>query len=108
MGQLDGKIAIITGASRGIGKAIAIRLASEGASVVLAAKTVDPNPRLPGTLEDVRKEIVDLGGKAFVQATDVREDDRVLAVRPDSHPSKSRNSQAPMFQRRSTRRGRWL
>jgi citronellol/citronellal dehydrogenase len=80
LGQLDGKIAIVTGASRGIGRAIAIRLASEGASVVLASKTVDPNPKLPGTLAEVQKEITDRGGKAFVQPTDVREDDQIRAL----------------------------
>ncbi|MEO8874455.1 MAG: SDR family oxidoreductase [Polyangiaceae bacterium] len=80
MGKLEGKIAIVTGASRGIGKAIAVRLAKEGAKVVLASKTTEPNPKLPGTLDDVRKEIEAAGGKAYVQPTDVREEDQIIAL----------------------------
>ncbi len=75
--ELKGKIAIVTGASRGIGKAISLALAERGASVVLASKTVAPNPRLPGTLDDVKKEIEAKGGKAFIQATDVREEAQI-------------------------------
>ncbi|MEO7111418.1 MAG: SDR family NAD(P)-dependent oxidoreductase, partial [Polyangiaceae bacterium] len=80
MGKLEGKIAIVTGASRGIGKAIAIRFAKEGAKVVLASKTTEPNPKLPGTLDDVRKEIEAAGGKAYVQPTDVRDEDQIAAL----------------------------
>jgi citronellol/citronellal dehydrogenase len=75
--ELKGKIAIVTGASRGIGKALSIALAARGASVVLASKTVAPNPKLPGTLEDVKREIESKGGKAFIQATDVREEAQI-------------------------------
>ena len=77
---LEGKVAIVTGASRGIGKALAIRLAAEGASVVLASKTVEPNPKLPGTLEDVKKEIEKAGGKAFIQPTDVRHESQIIEL----------------------------
>ncbi|MGH7282728.1 MAG: SDR family oxidoreductase [Polyangiaceae bacterium] len=80
MGKLEGKIAIVTGASRGIGKAIALRFAKEGAKVVLASKTTEPNPKLPGTLDDVRKEIEAAGGKAFIQPTDVRDEDQIIAL----------------------------
>jgi citronellol/citronellal dehydrogenase len=80
VGKLEGKIAIVTGASRGIGKAIAIRFAKEGAKVVLASKTTDPNPKLPGTLDDVRKEIEAAGGEAYVQPTDVRDEDQIVAL----------------------------
>ncbi len=78
--DLQGKVAIVTGASRGIGKALSIELGKRGVSVVLASKTVDPDPRLPGTLEDVRKAIVDAGGKAFIQPTDVRSEEQVKAM----------------------------
>ncbi|MEO6419117.1 MAG: SDR family oxidoreductase [Polyangiaceae bacterium] len=80
MRALEGKVAIVTGASRGIGKALAIRLAAEGASVVLASKTVDPNPKLPGTLDDVKKEIEAAGGKAFIQPTDVRDESQIIEL----------------------------
>lgn len=78
--SLKNKVAIVTGASRGIGKAIAIELASRGTSVVLAAKTIDPNPKLPGTLEDVKREIESKGGRALIQQTDVRSDADVEAL----------------------------
>jgi citronellol/citronellal dehydrogenase len=71
--QWKNQVAIITGASRGIGKAVALKLAKEGADVVLAAKTVTPDPRLPGTLHDVAAEVEKLGRKALVVRTNVRE-----------------------------------
>lgn len=80
MGKLAGKVAIVTGASRGVGRALAERFAAEGAKVVLAAKTVDPNPKLPGTLEEVRSTIEARGGKAYVQATDVRDESQIVEL----------------------------
>lgn len=80
MKRLEGKVVVVTGASRGVGKALALRFGQEGASVVLAAKTVDPNPKLPGTLDDVRREIEAAGGKAFVQATDVRDEAQIIEL----------------------------
>ncbi len=77
---LEGKVVIVTGASRGVGKALALGFAKEGATVVLAAKTVDPNPRLPGTLDDVRGEIERAGGRAIVQPTDVRDEEQIVAL----------------------------
>ena len=74
MGELQDKVVVVTGASRGIGRALAIRFADEGAHVVLAAKTVDPNPRLPGTLGEVQEAIRARGGRAYMQAVDVRDD----------------------------------
>ncbi len=74
MGKLQDKVIVVTGASRGIGRALAMRFAEEGAQVVLAAKTVDPNPRLPGTLGEVQEAIRSRGGRAFVHAVDVRDD----------------------------------
>ena len=63
--SLKGRTLFITGASRGIGKAIALRAARDGANVVVAAKTVEPHPALPGTIHTVVPEIEAAGGKAF-------------------------------------------
>jgi citronellol/citronellal dehydrogenase len=71
--RLAGKVAIVTGASRGIGRAIALALAREGCDVTLAAKTVEPNPKLPGTLGDVAREVESLGRRALAVQTDVRD-----------------------------------
>lgn len=71
---LKNQVAIVTGASRGIGRAVALKLAEAGADVVLAAKTVTPDPRLPGTLHDVAAEVEKLGRRALVVRTNVREE----------------------------------
>jgi citronellol/citronellal dehydrogenase len=71
--RLSGRVAIVTGASRGVGKACALALAREGAAVVLASKSLDESdPRLPGTLRDVEREIVEAGGRALAVKCDVR------------------------------------
>ena len=72
--KLSGKVAIVTGASRGIGRAIALKLAREGADVVIAAKTVEPDPRLPGTIHDVAREVEALGRRALAIQTNVRQE----------------------------------
>jgi len=72
MVSLKGKTIFITGASRGIGREIAIRCAHEGANVVVTAKTVEPHPRLPGTIHSVAKEIEAQGGAALPLRLDVR------------------------------------
>ena len=59
------KTIFITGATRGIGKAIALKFAEEGANIVIAAKTVKPHPKLPGTIFDAAEEIESAGGKAL-------------------------------------------
>jgi citronellol/citronellal dehydrogenase len=77
---LKGKTLFITGASRGIGLAIAKRAAADGANIVIAAKTTEPNPKLPGTIYTAAKEIEAAGGRALPLAVDIREEGAVLAA----------------------------
>jgi citronellol/citronellal dehydrogenase len=77
MGDLRGKTLFITGASRGIGLAIALRAARDGANVTVAAKTTDPHPRLPGTIHTAASEIEAAGGQALACAVDVRDDGQI-------------------------------
>jgi citronellol/citronellal dehydrogenase len=79
-GTLRGKTLFITGASRGIGLAIALRAAREGANIAIAAKTTEPNPKLPGTIFTAAKEIEAAGGKALPLTTDIRFEDQVAAA----------------------------
>src|ERR1700733_11624927 len=74
---LKGKTLFITGASRGIGKAIGLRAAQDGANVVIAAKTTDPHPKLPGTIYSAAEEIEKAGGKALACVVDVRSEDQI-------------------------------
>ncbi len=78
--NLKGKTLFITGASRGIGLSIAKRAAQDGANIVIAAKTTDPNPKLPGTIYSAAAEIEAAGGKALAVQTDIREEASVLAA----------------------------
>ncbi len=78
MADLKGKTLFITGGSRGIGLAIALRAARDGANVVIAAKTTEPHPKLPGTIYTAAREIEAAGGKALPVKTDIREEEQVL------------------------------
>ncbi|EDM81345.1 oxidoreductase, short chain dehydrogenase/reductase family protein [Plesiocystis pacifica SIR-1] len=80
MATLAGKTLFITGASRGIGKAIALRAARDGAKVVIAAKTAEPHPKLEGTIFTAAKEIEEAGGEALPVVVDVRSEDAVKAA----------------------------
>jgi citronellol/citronellal dehydrogenase len=80
MPDLKGKTLFITGASRGIGKAIALRAAADGANVVIAAKTAEPHPKLPGTIYTAAAEVEAAGGKALPLVVDVRDDARVSSA----------------------------
>src|SRR5271167_1908295 len=71
---LNGKTLFITGASRGIGKSIALRAARDGANVVIAAKTAEPHPKLPGTIYTAAEDIERAGGKALPLVVDVRDE----------------------------------
>lgn len=75
--SLKGKTLFISGGSRGIGKAIALRAARDGANIVIAAKTAEPNPKLPGTIYSTAEEIKQAGGNALPLQVDIREDDSV-------------------------------
>jgi citronellol/citronellal dehydrogenase len=75
--MFTGKVAFVTGASRGVGKAIALALARNGCDVVVAAKTVAPDPRIPGTIGDTAREIEALGRRALPLPLDIRDDDAV-------------------------------
>jgi citronellol/citronellal dehydrogenase len=76
--SLAGKTLFVTGASRGIGLAIALRAARDGANVAIAAKTAEPHKHLPGTIYTAAKEIEDAGGKALPLIVDVRDEGGVL------------------------------
>ncbi|MCH8544776.1 MAG: NAD(P)-dependent oxidoreductase [Alcanivorax sp.] len=80
MSDLSGKTLFITGASRGIGKAIGVRAARDGANIVLFAKTTTPHPKLPGTLYTAAEEMEAAGGKTLICVGDIREEDQVQAA----------------------------
>jgi citronellol/citronellal dehydrogenase len=75
--SLRGKTLFITGASRGIGLAIGLRAARDGANVAIVAKTAEPHPKLPGTIYTAAKEIEDAGGKALPILCDIQHDEQV-------------------------------
>jgi citronellol/citronellal dehydrogenase len=77
MSNLTNKTLFISGASRGIGLAIAKKAAQDGANIILAAKTAEPHPKLPGTIYTAADEIEEAGGKAFPVLCDVRYEDQL-------------------------------
>jgi citronellol/citronellal dehydrogenase len=80
MADLRGKTLFITGASRGIGLAIGVRAAKDGANVAIVAKTTEPHPKLPGTIFTAAQEIEKAGGKALPIACDIRDENAVQAA----------------------------
>jgi len=78
--KLKGKTAIITGGSRGIGLAIAHRLSASGVNVVIASKTTEPHPKLPGTIHDAANEIKAKGGNVLPLVLDVRSEEQIYGV----------------------------
>jgi citronellol/citronellal dehydrogenase len=80
MATLANKTLFISGASRGIGKAIALRAAREGANIAIVAKTAEPDPRLPGTVYTAAAEIEAAGGHALPLVVDIRFEDQVQAA----------------------------
>jgi citronellol/citronellal dehydrogenase len=78
--SLRGKTLFITGASRGIGLAIGLRAARDGANVAIVAKTAEPNPKLPGTVFTAAKEIDEAGGKGLALVTDIRDEAQIAAA----------------------------
>ena len=80
MADLSGKTLFITGASRGIGLAIGLRAARDGANVAIVAKTTDPHPKLPGTIFSAAAEIEAAGGRALALATDIRDENQIAVA----------------------------
>ena len=80
MATLKGKTLFITGASRGIGLAIALRAAKDGAKIAIAAKTAEPHPKLEGTIYTAAKRIQEVGGKALPIVCDIRFEEQVQAA----------------------------
>jgi len=80
MSTLQGKTLFITGASRGIGREIALRAARDGANIAIAAKSAVANPKLPGTIHSVAAEVEAAGGRALALQCDIREEDQVQAA----------------------------
>ena len=78
--SLRARTLFITGASRGIGHAIAVRAAADGANIVIAAKTTEPHPKLPGTIYTAAADVESAGGKALAVATDIRDEAQVDAA----------------------------
>ncbi|HET9843349.1 MAG TPA: NAD(P)-dependent oxidoreductase [Gammaproteobacteria bacterium] len=77
MSSLEGKTIFITGASRGIGRSIALKLATHGANIVITGKTVEKHPRLEGTIHSVAKEVETHGGRSLAIQLDIRDETQI-------------------------------
>ena len=101
--RCDGMVALVTGSSRGLGKAIAARLAARGATVALTARTMDPDPKYHGSLRQTLDEIVAAGGRAIAVQADLsqaEERERLFAEvvdcrRRPRHPGQQRRGDIP-------------
>src|SRR5437588_12954555 len=80
MTSLKGKTLFVSGGSRGIGLAIALRAARDGANIAIAAKTAEPHPRLKGTIYTAAEEVRAAGGKALPIICDIREEAQVISA----------------------------
>jgi dehydrogenase/reductase SDR family protein 1 len=80
MGSLDGKVAVVVGASRGIGKGVALELAEAGAEVFLVGRSLNPTPARPGSLGETLRDITAAGGRAVAAQCDVLDEDAVAAL----------------------------
>ncbi|MFM7711157.1 MAG: SDR family oxidoreductase [Ferruginibacter sp.] len=78
--HFENKTALITGASRGIGKAIALTLASKGANIIIAAKSTEENPKLGGTIYSAADEIKEAGGNALPLVCDIRSEEQIITT----------------------------
>jgi len=78
--SLKGKRIFVTGGSRGIGLAIALRAAKDGASIAIAAKTADAHPKLPGTIHTAAKDIEAAGGTALAIQCDIRDENQIASA----------------------------
>ncbi len=85
--NLSGRVAIVTGASRGIGKALAIRLAEEGADVVIAAKSEQSSEKLPGSIHETAEAVRALGRRSLAVPVDVRNEDAIRGMVEQRSPS---------------------
>ena len=91
---LKGKTLFITGGSRGIGLAIALRAARDGANVAIAAKTAEPHPKLKGTIYTSADEVRAAGGRALPVICDIREESQVIAAIDQTAPSSAASTSA--------------
>jgi citronellol/citronellal dehydrogenase len=92
---LNGKTLFITGAARGIGLAIALRAARDGANVVIAGRSIEHNPKLPGTIFTAASEIEEAGGVALPLRVDLRDEAQVRAFRRGRHRREQRGGHVP-------------
>ncbi len=80
MSNLKDKTIFITGATRGIGREIALRFARDGANIVVTGKTAEPNPRVAGTIHSTAREVEESGGRALPLQLDIRDENAVAAA----------------------------